>query len=79
MRCVVILCLALTLCGCSKPDPWRHNFEEQDYLKSLSNPTPEQWKRRERLSGSWDLHYEAYKKWKANPIGDEPKWERLKP
>jgi hypothetical protein len=48
---------ALVLSGCGGPPPapevpavkWESRAEELRYLKSLSNPTPEQFRRREKL------------------------------
>jgi hypothetical protein len=55
-RSVVMAAVAVLAIGCNRaPEPppavvWESALEEHEYLSSLSNPTPEQWKRRKAIA-----------------------------
>ena len=47
MRCVISLILAISVAGCGTK--FKDDREELSYLSALSNPTPDQWKRKQEL------------------------------
>jgi hypothetical protein len=47
---LLVIALGLSLAGCSKGTQFDSEAEELAYLSSLSNPTPEQWKRKNALT-----------------------------
>ena len=67
MRTAVLFLTALMaapLSSCSRPDPpvvlpqWGNEDEEQGYLDALSNPTPEQYRRREHLRATAEARFQ---------------------
>jgi hypothetical protein len=49
-RFLLLVALSATFLGCESRSPFADEVDEFRYLKSLSNPTPEQWRRKKDLA-----------------------------
>lgn len=58
-RIVWLVALIVFLPGCESKPPFKDKFEEFEFLQSLSNPTPQQFKRRKELAGQPDVAHDA--------------------
>ncbi len=47
---LLAIALASLAIGCESKSPFKNNVDEYRYLRSLSNPTPEQWRRKQELA-----------------------------